>query len=156
MAEHPGRGSEEPEVERQAEHAGGGPPAAEHPAAQQPPAEHPGGRELTSEEIARAIEDYVKNDTRMKGGQFTVYDLAARKALALSLEMIHRDKLAKISDDTCFACADFRSVEGKLYDLDMFVKETDEGPRVVELGIHKEEGSPRYQWVEESGIWRKR
>ena len=139
-------------------------PVKEHPVKERParenPAEHPTkehpGREITLDELSRAIEQYVKEDSTMKGGYFSVYDRIDKRPLALTLEKVHKEKLAKISEDTYFACADFRSTERRLYDLDMFVKASDAGMRVVEVDIHKEEGKPRYGWVEEGGIWKKR
>ena len=64
--------------------------------------------------------------------------------------------LAKTDQGTYFVCADFKTPEGRVYDLDFWVKETRDGLSVTETTIHKEEGEPRYNWVEESGIWQRR
>jgi hypothetical protein len=142
------------------EHPGGKERARrEHPGAEHPRAEHPRAgpqEELSLDEVARTIEEHIRSDAALKGGYYTFYDRATGKPLALALERVHRDKLSMVSEDTCFACADFRSTEGKLYDLDMFARRTAEGLTVVEVDVHKEEDKPRYQWTEEGGLWRKR
>ncbi len=135
--------------------------AAEHPAEQ--PAEHPKAAKqevkkaepVTKEELAKAIEEYVKKDARLKGGYFLVYDKVAKKALVLTLDKVHKKRLATLGHQKYFACADFRTPEGKVYDLDIFMK----GPskdqlKVKKITVHKEDGKARYTWYEEGGVWK--
>lgn len=139
--------------------------AAEHPS------EHPSGKmpmehmeehmgemqkpELTKEELAEAIRAYVEKESALKGGYFLVYDKIAGEPLVLSLKKVHKDRLATIGDGVYFACADFVTPEGKLYDLDIFMKGHDKGKlKVKKIKIHKEEGKERYTWYEENGIWK--
>ncbi len=70
---------------------------------------------------------------------------------------MHKDRLSRVGKEVYFACADFRTPAGKVYDLDIFMK----GPakdrlQVTEIAIHKEQGEPRYTWHEEGGIWKKK
>ncbi|MDW7681750.1 MAG: hypothetical protein SCK70_14405 [bacterium] len=131
--------------------------AQEHP--KEHPAEHPKEAaksatvSVTKEMMAEAIESYIKTDSALKGGYFTVYDAQAKAPLALKLDKVHQDKLAKVSDGIYFACSDFKATNGKMYDLDFFMKATDDGLKVSEVMIHKEAGKPRYRWVEKDGIW---
>jgi hypothetical protein len=108
---------------------------------------------VTQEMMAKAIEDYITKDSALKGGYFTVYDAQANVPLALKLDKVHQDKLAKVSEGLYFACSDFKATNGKMYDLDFFMKATDSGLEVSEVMIHKEAGNPRYGWVEEDGVW---
>lgn len=130
--------------------------AAEHP--KEHPKEHPEKKEggLTKEELAKAIKEYVKKDTTLKGGFFTVYDQEAKKALALTLVKVHEDKLAMVKKGVYFACADFETPDGHLYDLDIFMQETKVGLEVTEITVHKEDGNARYGWVEEKGVWKRK
>ncbi|HHT9124786.1 MAG TPA: hypothetical protein ACFYD6_03105 [Candidatus Brocadiia bacterium] len=130
--------------------------AAEHP--KEHPKEHPEKKEggLTKEELAKAIKEYVKKDTTLKGGFFTVYDQEAKKALALTLVKVHEDKLAMVKKGVYFACADFETPDGHLYDLDIFMQETKAGLEVTEITVHKEDGNARYGWVEEKGVWKRK
>ncbi|MCI0694824.1 hypothetical protein L0337_22805 [candidate division KSB1 bacterium] len=127
--------------------------------AQEHPAEHPkeGAKKAavtaTKEMMAEAIEGYIKKDAALKGGYFTVYDAQAKAPLALKLDKVHQDKLAKVSDGLYFACSDFKATDGKMYDLDFFMTGTDSGLEVSEVMIHKEAGAPRYGWVEKDGVW---
>jgi hypothetical protein len=131
--------------------------AAEHPK------EHPttqpakGAKsEVSKEELAVAIKDYVKKDAALKGGYFMVYDEKAGKPLALSLLKVHKERLSTIGDGVYFACADFKTPEGKVYDLDIFMKGPDRNHlAVTEVSVHKEAGLERYTWHEEGGIWKK-
>ncbi|HDP99897.1 MAG TPA: hypothetical protein ENN22_12030 [bacterium] len=130
--------------------------------AQEHPAEHPkdGAKgaavTVTKEALAEAIESYIKKDSALKGGYFTVYDAQAKAPLALTLDKVHQDKLAEVGDGLYFACSDFKATNGKMYDLDFFMKATDTGLKVSEVMIHKEAGKPRYGWVEEGGVWKRK
>jgi hypothetical protein len=142
-------------IDRQAR---GSAPGQEHPS------EHPGGKQksgkqkfgLSTDDLADAIQNYVKREAALKGGFFLVYDKDAGQTLTLTLERVHRERLSRVAPDTYFACADFKSSEGKTYDLDVFMR----GPSkdklaVTEISVHKEEGKARYNWVEKQGVWSK-
>jgi hypothetical protein len=106
-------------------------------------------------ELADAIEQYVADDAKLKGGYFMVYDTVQDKTLELTLAKVHKDKLASLGNDVYFACADFNSSDGHLYDLDIFMEDTDDGLKVSDIGIHKLDGQPRYTWIEKDGKWEK-
>lgn len=131
-------------------------PADEHPS--EHPKEHPKGKtsDVTRETIAKAIRDYVQRDAGLKGGYFLIYDPVAKRPLALTLERVHDDRLCRVNEKICFACADFKTPENRVYDLDFFVKHTESGLEVTEVSIHKEDGKPRYNWVEKEGTWSKK
>jgi hypothetical protein len=116
--------------------------------------------EVTREMMAKAITDYVNQDAKMKGGYFLVYDPQAKKTLTLTLDKVHQDRLSQVDEHLFFACSDFKSTDGKLYDLDFFMKgkETSTGMElgVSEIMIHKEGGKARYTWYEEGGIWKRK
>lgn len=108
---------------------------------------------ITKEALSAAIKSYVENDAKLKGGYFMVYDSVARKPLPLALERVHEDRLSSLGDGVYFACADFKSADGRIYDLDVFMKQTELGLHTTEVSIHKEAGRPRYNWQEKDGIW---
>ncbi len=157
--EHP---TEQPVGKQPVEHPAKQP--EEHPAKQ--PGEHPAKQEeskgevskpLTKADLAEAIETYVKNDAALHGGYFLVYDNQAQKSCILALEKVHKDRLSKVGLDEYFACADFKTPEGKVYDLDIFMKGTDKDHlEVMEIALHKEDGKERYTWYEQKGIWKKK
>ena len=123
------------------------------------PREHPQANQETSiskDDLAAAIENYVANETALKGGFFLVYDKGSSQTLALTLERVHRDKLSKVSETTYFVCADFVTPDGKTYDLDLFMKgPTKDKLAVTEISIHKENSEERYRWEEKNGVWSK-
>lgn len=131
--------------------------AQEHP---EHPKEAPGKKapeKVSKEDLAKAIRHYVEEDAKLKGGHFLVYDAAAKKALALTLEKVHDDKLARISDKVYFACADFKEAGGATYDLDIFMELDEEGDlEPTEVLVHKENGKARYTWHEEGGVWKRK
>ncbi|MGH7821194.1 MAG: hypothetical protein ACREQ9_15620 [Candidatus Binatia bacterium] len=146
-AEHPraaGQGHEHPE---------GAAPGHEHPEAT---GKERSSRPVSTDELAKAIEEYVRRDARLKGGGFVVYDPETSRPLALELARVHRDRLARLDDGRYFACADFRTAKGEKYDLDFFMKPSPSRLEVTEITIHKVEGRPRYDWVEEGGAWKRR
>ncbi len=168
--EHPTEGAKEgehPEGENKAgEHHTGHAPAkeGEHPEGEKKEGEHPEGevkaapkKPVTIAELAESIEAYVNGEVELKGGCFLVYDGENEEPLTLQLKKIHKDKLAKIEDQVYFACADFETPEGKVYDLDIFMKGASKGElKVTEITVHKESGERRYTWFEEGGIWKKK
>lgn len=121
--------------------------------------EHPEGPEakVSMEELADAMEEYINEQAAAHGGRFAAIDEREGKMLSLTLERIHREKLAMIAEDTYFACADFTDEDGKVYDLDVFMSGPDKDNLVFsEITVHKEDGVARYTWYEEGGIWKKK
>ena len=127
--------------------------AQEHP---EHPTEHPKDKtdaSLTIEQLALAINDYVQADAQAKGGYFLVYDSVAKKPLMLTLDRVHEERLSGLGGGVYFACADFTSPQGTVYDIDVFMKETEAGLEATEVHVHKVDGKPRYTWKEEDGVW---
>ncbi|OGC75124.1 MAG: hypothetical protein A2145_02230 [candidate division Zixibacteria bacterium RBG_16_40_9] len=126
--------------------------AQEHP-------EHPKGTakketpSITTADLAKAIKNYVEEDSKLKGGYFMIYDPTIKKSLELTLTKVHEDKLSQTGENVYFACSDFKASNGKMYDLDFFMKQGENSLMVTEISIHKEEGKPRYSWAEEKGLW---
>ena len=114
------------------------------------------GDKITLQNLARAIESFVEADINLRGS-FLVIDPKTNKALKLTLEKVHKERLSHVGDNVYFACADFNADNGKVYDLDIFLqgKNTDT-LTVTEISVHKEDGEARYGWVEEDGIWVKK
>lgn len=144
--EHSSGGHEHP-----AEHS------MEHPAPKPRKANKPKAAPAPKiEDVARAITDYVAKEARLKGGWFTVYDAEAQAPLALKLTKVHRERLSKVYPGVWFVCADFTTPQGKVYDLDFFMKGSSPATlEVTEVTVHKEAGKARYGWAESGGVWRK-
>lgn len=135
------------------------PLAAEHPK------EHPAGQSsasqvpkpLTKKEMSTAIQSYIEKEAQKNGGYYEIYDDLQKKKLYLKLKKIHDDRLSHVGNDIYFFCVDLVDKDGKVYDLDFFMKR---GPgsdlNVTEVTIHKQEGKERYAWYEEKGIWKKK
>ena len=131
----------------------------EHPT--EHPAEHPKESAqmatITKDELGDAIEAYIQKESASHGGYFVAYDEKAGKELRLTLDKVHRERLSKVGKDLYFACADFKTPEGRIYDLDVFMTGTDKDNLVFsKFSIHKEAGKERYTWYQQSGIWMKR
>ena len=118
----------------------------EHPTTKKEP-------KLTIEQLAISIGNYIQNDVNLKGG-FFVYDKDKKELLTLTLTKIHKERLSNIGGDTYFACADFSASNGNIYDLDIFMTGKSQSNLVVtEINIHKENGTARYLWENQNGIW---
>ena len=126
---------------------------AEHP-------EHPSSKKrgkVTMEALGEAIEEYVAGEAALKGGYFLVYDAQAGEALMLTLQKVHKERLAKVGKYAYFACADFETPEGKVYDLDIFMEgRKTKDLEVTQITVHKEEGVARYTWYKEGKVWKMR
>ncbi len=128
----------------------------EHPS--EHPKEHPvslSTQAVSKENLAAAVKNHVAAVTAEEGA-FTFTDDVENKVLNLKLLKVHDDKLAAIGDHTYFACADFEAEDGTVYDLDIFMEgETASKLQPTEVTLHKKDGSERYIWIEEEGIWHK-
>ncbi|MFC1676076.1 hypothetical protein ACFL3G_03310 [Planctomycetota bacterium] len=125
------------------------------------PAEHPEesaeAAALTKDQLADAVEAYVAKVAKSHGGYFVAMDEKTGKGLKLKLDKVHRKRLSKVGKDLYFACADFVTDEGKVYDLDVFMKGSDKDDLIFsEFSIHKEAGKERYTWYEQGGVWKKK
>ena len=128
---------------------------AEHPTASITP-QIVQGEKITLQNLARAIESFVEADINLRGA-FLVIDPSTNEVLKLNLEKVHKERLSHIGDDVYFACADFNADDGKVYDLDIFLRGTNTDElTVTEITVHKEDGTARYGWQEENGIWAKK
>ena len=108
---------------------------------------------LTVEDLTISIANYIQNDVNIKGG-FFVYDNNKKEILTLTLTKIHKERLSNIGGDTYFACADFSASNGNIYDLDIFMTGKSQSNLVVtEINVHKENGTARYLWENQNGIW---
>jgi len=129
--------------------------AQEHP-------EHPeegkaAGPSLTKEQLADAIEAHVDEVAEKNGGVYPIDDPETGKALRLTLQKVHEERLAQTAPGTYFACVDFGAPDGTTYDVDFFMKgDSADHLEYQEFSIHKVNGEPRYTWYEESGVWKKK
>ena len=127
---------------------------AEHPTTVSPQIVQ--GEKITLQNLARAIKGFVEADIILRGA-FLVIDPKTDTVLKLKLEKVHKERLSSIGEDIYFACADFKGENGKVYDLDIFLQGTNtDNLTVTEISVHKEDGTARYGWEEENGIWSKK
>jgi hypothetical protein len=127
--------------------------------AQEPPRKvdaKSGGASVSKEAVGSAIKDWVAKDCRIKGGYFLVWDAEAKRALVLTLDKVHDDRLRALEDNAWFACADFKDADGAAYDLDIVLR--GESPKTLapaEVSIHSSGGKERYSWKEDGGTWKR-
>jgi len=129
--------------------------STEHPSA----APSPGASSelgLSGKALAQAVRNYVDSQAAKDHGYFDVYDRVAGKELHLSLVRVMNNHLAGLGNEVYFACADFKSRTSRLYDIDVFMKQTPSGLESTDVSVHKANGQPRYYWVEENGRWTRR
>jgi len=158
--EHPG-GSEHPEHPK-GEHPGGS-EHPEHPEGDdgehpEHPAEHPGKtRKLTLEEFVQAAEDYIELELKIYDGVFPVKDSEENRLLQLELVKIHKERLSPLGDNTYFVCADFKTEDGTVYDIDIFMQGGKRKNLIpTDKMVHKVNGKPRFTWYEEEGVWKQK
>ena len=141
-------------VSAQGEHPTGS-KKAEHPTATITP-QIVQGEKITLQNLARAIESFVEADINLRGA-FLVIDPRTNEVLKLNLKKVHKERLSHIGDNVYFACADFNADDGKVYDLDIFLRGTNTDElTVTEITVHKEDGQARYGWLEQDGVWIKK
>jgi hypothetical protein len=48
-----------------------------------------------------------------------------------------------------------KAADGKIYDIDFFMRVQPGKLTVTETSVHKISGKPLYNWKEEKGVWKK-
>lgn len=109
--------------------------------------------EVTTESLSRSITEYVQAESARHGGVFPVNDPEQQTQLALTLSTVHRERLSQLADGRYFACADFKERDGRIYDIDIFMRPESTGLTPTEVIVHKQDGTPRFDWVERNGVW---
>ena len=112
---------------------------------------------VTKDNLANAIEDYVMEQAALSEGYFVITDDVTGEDLKLTLDKVHRKRLARIDRDEYFACADFIATDGRVFDLDVFMKGADkDNLEFSQFMVHKVDGKERYTWLEDQGVWRRK
>jgi hypothetical protein len=124
--------------------------AQEHP-------EHPNSSTKAKEFSVTDVEKKIKEDIaeKSKDGVFKVKDPELHKTWDLKLDHVHTERLSKLNADTYFACVDMKDPNGKVIDVDFFLKSKGDKLEMTDTTIHKIEGKPRYNWKEEDGLWKR-
>ncbi len=131
--------------------------AQEHPA--EHPQEHkPKHRPITKETLAEAIENYIAEAAKKHDGYFVFKnEYEGGKELKLKLIKVHKERLAKLEDGSFFACADLKTPDNQIYDLDFMMKGTHaDDLKLTNIWVHKKNGKPYYTWYEENGVWKRK
>lgn len=105
------------------------------PEGAQPPAP------ATASKVRGAIDGWMKRESVLRGGLFPLYDPRAGQVVAGKVELVHQG-VHKSGDGLYYACVDVR-VEGKLYDVDVYVRPVREDFEIAELLVHKVDGKDR-------------
>lgn len=127
--------------------------AQEHPDHPEHPEKAEAAFKVDVDAMETAITKFVESDARLKGGFFMVFDQKSKKPLTLTLSKVHKERLSQVGENLYFACCDFKETAGAVYDLDFFMQNIDDELVVTEVLVHKKDGSPRYTWFEEDGLW---
>ena len=124
--------------------------AQEHP-------EHPNSSAKAKDFSVTDLEKKIKEDIaeKSKDGVFQVEDPELHKTWDLKLDHVHTERLSKLKADTYFACVDMKDPNGKVIDVDFFLKSKGDKLEMTDTTIHKIEGKPRYNWKEEDGYWKR-
>ena len=116
--------------------------------------EHPElGEAVTEDSLTAAVSNHLQAEATRHGGTVVIADPVQQRQLNLTLTTVHREGTRRLSDGRYFACAEFKGGDGNTYDLDVFMRPDLNGLTSDEIVIHKQNGMPRYNWVQASGVW---
>ncbi len=131
--------------------------AQEHPEHPKPKAdkqEHPKAAHAYSiDELEKAITTEIESVQKSNDGWYKLEDKEGKQTWIMKLDHVHRERLAKLDAKTYFACTDFKTEDGKVVDVDFFMKDDGEKLVMSDATIHKIDGKPRYNWKEKDGYW---
>ena len=122
--------------------------AQEHP---EHPTDKPAAKKgYSMDELEKAITAEIQN-AQKADGYYHLKD--GDKTWNLTLDHVHKERLARTDATTYFACTDFKSDDNHTVDVDFFMK--DDGQKLVlaDTSLHKVDGKPRYNWKEKDGYW---
>ncbi|MCZ6485129.1 MAG: hypothetical protein O6826_05475 [Acidobacteria bacterium] len=109
-----------------------------------PPAFALQGEKVTgseAESVRQAITDYIRRDIKLKGG-FFLYDSDLKRVVGMKFDHVH-EGVTRTAKGQFFACVDMRRVNGALYDLDVYMEQSEQGLKPAKLVIHKVDGEKR-------------
>ncbi len=94
-----------------------------------------------SEPTAEAVRQAARQHVDASGGRMRLDDPTRNEAVELTFEDVH-EGVKTTAGGRQVVCVDFRSADGKLYDVDLFVDRADgsEGLVVEDAVVHKVEG----------------
>ena len=94
-----------------------------------------------AESVRQTITGYILSDIKLKGG-FFLYDPTLMRVVGMKFDRVH-EGVTRTDHGQFFACVDMRDVRGSLYDLDVYLRKTDQGLKTSKLVIHKVDGEER-------------
>lgn len=101
----------------------------------------------SDEDVRSAIRGYVEEEAGRAQGYFEVFDPEIEDIRQLSFVQVH-ERVGK-TGDFYYSCADFKDADsGEMLDLDLDVEDQNGVLNVVDVRIHKVDGSPRYTYDE--------
>ena len=126
--------------------------AQEHP-------EHPNSstkaKQFSVTDLEKRIKEDIAEKSKANHGVFKVEDPELKKTWDLKLDHVHTERLSKLNADTYFACVDMKDPDGRVIDVDFFLKSDGDKLEMTDTTVHKIEGKPRYNWKEEDGFWKR-
>lgn len=100
---------------------------------------------VVTADIQTGIEKYIKEQTRLGGGFFTI-PFGDDDELHLKLVRVHTEYLANLGPRRHFACVDLAGTDGNVYDVDFFLAGDPGNMTITETTVHKINGRPLYVW----------
>ena len=110
--------------------------------------------EATTSNVSDGLKEFI-NRYSAKSADKKFHMPYQRKDLALELVKLHDDRFSSLGGDKYFACVDMKGSDGKVYDIDFFIRVQSGKLTVTETSVHKINGKPLYNWKEEKGVWKK-
>ena len=104
-------------------------------------------------DFEKFVKEHVVAESQKTGGVYTVHDDTMNKDWKLRLVKVHKTKICMLDEGkNCFACADFREVDGKnKLDLDFYASKSEDGKMTMsKVIIHKVNGKPRFTYDKEN------
>jgi transglutaminase-like putative cysteine protease len=103
---------------------------------------------VVTADIQAGIEKHIEEQSRLGGGYFILP--FSNKDLRLKLVRVHVEYLANLGLRYHFACVDLADTDGKVYDVDFFLKGDPGNMTVTETAVHKINGQPLYTWEQKA------
>lgn len=101
------------------------------------------------------IERFIKHDSMLRGGHFTIFDPETKSAVALNYSKVH--KTMGLGHGAHLACVEMATPDGHPYDIDFITKgQTKKDLSISNILIHSADGRERFEWYQDRKTWKTR
>ncbi|MCH8904673.1 MAG: hypothetical protein IIA45_12255 [Bacteroidetes bacterium] len=109
---------------------------------------------ISFDDLKDAVMEHIEIESGRNEGYYRSTDPITIKKLDLTFQKFNDRRLLKTSEDMYFACVDFISTDGIIYDIDILMQLDDDLNLIPSSTyVHRRNGGLRYTWEYNGKYW---